>query len=135
MSMLIINILITLITNIDGIEKSFKMGVSKCKLNTTYCRDGSIDSRSYLTRIEEKICPYCYFLYATRRVHCRIIIQQYTIHILLLRSIMVHCIGESIMFKSISQGVMHGGVRGGLIMVNYIVLDSATLYQARLIIN
>ena len=30
---------------------------------------------------------------------------------------------------------MHGGVRGGLIMVNYIVLDSATLYQARLIIN
>ena len=129
--MFIINILITLITNIDGIEKSFKMGVSI----QFYCRDGSIDSRSYLTRIEEKICPYCYFLYATRRVHCRIIIQQYTIHILLLRSIMVHCIGESIMFKSISQGVMHGGVRGGLIMVNYIVLDSATLYQARLIIN
>ena len=50
---------------------------------------------------------------------------------------MVHWIGESIMFKTISQGSvgMHGGVCGSLIMVNYIVLDSATLYQARLIIN
>ena len=131
MSMLIIiNVIIiiidySLITNIDDIEKSIKMGVSACKSNnTTYYRAGSIYSgslfhadygcnRRRMTRgsqcasfevhpmirredMSNLLLLMCYkggALYAGSIIYI-------TIYLLLLRSIMVHWIGENIIFNN-----------------------------------
>ena len=74
--------------------------------------------------MEGKICPIYCFCYAARGVHCGVGYRTTIYLLLLLRSIIIHWVGENIIFNNQPGRVgssyrMHGGVRdGSLIMIS-----------------